>query len=192
VGLGASLAALRRLAARRPEAVLAGGGAVLVLWNVLFMEQYRRGAIPRDDTVSFARVAFNSADVFAAAFGSPVAWPANWIFSLREGLPPDRYDLMVGKYLFFMQNNLGGVIDVGADPGLDQSLSAKAGACARRAREPLTASAGRWRDTPGSSPRWRFPRRWTSPCARRVPDACASWSTAWRSRSAPSPKAWRT
>ena len=122
VGLGASLAALRRLAARRPEAVLAGGGAALVLWNVLFMEQYRRGAIPRDDTVSFARVAFNSADVFAAAFGSPVAWPANWIFSLREGLPPDRYDLMVGKYLFFMQNNLGGVIDVGADPGLDQSL----------------------------------------------------------------------
>jgi hypothetical protein len=86
------------------------------------MEQYRRGAIPRDDTVSFARVAFNGADVLAAAVGSPVAWPANWIFSLRHGLPPDRYDLMVGKYLFFMQNNLGGVIDVGADPGLDQAL----------------------------------------------------------------------
>jgi hypothetical protein len=122
VGLGATLAALRRLAARRPGAVLAGGGAALALWNVLFMEQYRRGAIPRDDTVSFARVAGNSADVFASAFGSPVAWPANWIFALRHGLPPDRYDLMVGKYLFFMQNNLGGVIDVGADPGLDQAL----------------------------------------------------------------------
>jgi hypothetical protein len=122
LGIGATLAALRRLAARRPGAVLAAGGAALVLWNVLFMEQYRRGAIPRDDTVSFARVAFNGADVLAAAVGSPVAWPANWIFSLRHGLPPDRYDLMVGKYLFFMQNNLGGVIDVGADPGLDQAL----------------------------------------------------------------------
>ena len=122
LGVGATLAALRGLAARRPGAVLAAGGAALALWNVLFMEQYRRGAIPRDDTVSFARVAFNSADVFATAFGSPVAWPANWIFSLRHGLPPDRYDLMVGKYLFFMQNNLGGVIDVGADPGLDQAL----------------------------------------------------------------------
>lgn len=122
LGIGATLAALRRLAARRPGAVLAGGGAALVLWNVLFMEQYRRGAIPRDDTVSLARVAFNSADVFSTAFGSPVAWPANWIFSLRHGLPPDRYDLMVGKYLFFMQNNLGGVIDVGADLGLDQAL----------------------------------------------------------------------
>jgi hypothetical protein len=29
---------------------------------------------------------------------------------------------MVGKYLFFMQNNLDGVIDVGADPGLDEAL----------------------------------------------------------------------
>ena len=122
LGVGATLAALRGLAARRPGAVLAGVGAALALWNVLFMEQYRRGAIPRDDTVSFARVAENSADVFATAFGSPVAWPANWIFSVRHGLPPDRYDLMVGKYLFFMQNNLGGVIDVGADPGLDQAL----------------------------------------------------------------------
>jgi hypothetical protein len=122
LGLGASLAALRRLAARRPGALLAGGGAALAVWNVLFMEQYRRGAIPRDDTVSFARVAAGSADVFATGFGSPVAWPANWIFSLRHGLPPDRYDLMVGKYLFFMQNNLDGVIDVGADPGLDQAF----------------------------------------------------------------------
>lgn len=122
VGLGAALAGLRRLAARRPGAVLAAGGTALALWNALFMEQYRRGAIPRDDTVSFARVAQNSADLFATAFGSPVAWPANWIFAARHRLPPDRYDLMVGKYLFFMQNNLGGVIDVGADPGLDAAL----------------------------------------------------------------------
>ena len=122
VGLGASLAALRRLAARWPEAVLAAGGAVLVLWNGLFMEQYRRGTIPRDDTLSFPRVAEGSADLFATALGSPVAWPANWLFALRHGLPPDRYDLMVGKYLFFMQNNLGGVVDIGADPSLDQAL----------------------------------------------------------------------
>lgn len=124
VGLAASLAALRGLAARWPGAVLATAGAGLVLWNGLLMEQYRRGVIPRDDTVSFARVAENSADLLASAVGSPVAWPANWIFSLRHGLPPDRYDLMAGKYLFFMQNSLGGVVDVGADPGLDAALLA--------------------------------------------------------------------
>jgi len=120
VGLGASLAALRRVAARWPGAVLATAGAVFVLWNALFMEQYRRGAVPRDDAVSFARVAENSADVLAGVAGSPLAWPANWIFALRHRLPADRYDLMAGKYLFFMQNSLGGVIDVGTetDPAL--------------------------------------------------------------------------
>jgi hypothetical protein len=120
VGLCASLAALRRLAARWPGGVLAAAGAAFVLWNALFMEQYRRGAIPRDDAVSFARVAENSADVLAGAAGSPLAWPANWIFALRHHLPADRYDLMAGKYLFFMQNSLGGVIDVGTetDPAL--------------------------------------------------------------------------
>jgi hypothetical protein len=124
VGLAASLAALRRVAARWPGAVLAAAGAGLVLWNGLLMEQYRRGAIPRDDTVSFARVAENSADLLATAVGSPVAWPANWIFSLRHGLPPDRYDLMVGKYLFFMQNSLGGVIEVGGDGDQDAAVLA--------------------------------------------------------------------
>lgn len=122
LGLAAAMAALRHLAARRPGAVLTAFGSVLVLWNALFMEQYRRGAIPRDDTVSFARVAENSADLFATGLGSPVAWPANWLFSLRHHLPPDRYDRMVGKYLFFMQNNLAGVVDLGADPATDEAV----------------------------------------------------------------------
>jgi hypothetical protein len=125
VGLGASLAALRRAASRWPLGVLAAAGALLVLWNGLFMEQYRRGAIPRDDTVSFPRVAENSADLFATAVGSPVAWPANWIFAVRHRLPADRYDLMVGKYLFFMQNNMGGLVDVGADPAQDPAVLAE-------------------------------------------------------------------
>jgi len=115
VGLAAALAATRRAAARWPEGVLAAAGAGLVLWNILFMEQYRRGVIPRDDTVSFPRVAENSADLLAGGLGSPVAWPANWVFALRHRLPPDRYDLMAGKYLFFMQNNLGGLVDVGSE-----------------------------------------------------------------------------
>jgi hypothetical protein len=124
VGLAASLAVVRRLAARRPGALLAAAGVGLVLWNGLFMEQYRRGVIPRDDTVSFPRVAENSADLLATAAGSPLAWPANWIFALRHRLPADRYDLMVGKYLFFMQNNMDGVVDVGADPAQDQAVLA--------------------------------------------------------------------
>ena len=75
-----------------------------------------------------------------------MAWPANWIFSLRHGLPADRYDLMVGKYLFFMQNNLGGVIDVGAEPGLDEALLGRGLGRAgplRRGRLPRGLAGGR-------------------------------------------------
>lgn len=121
LGLSASLAAFRGAVARRPAGALLAAGGLLALWNLLFMEQYRRNAIPRDDTVSFARVAENSADILAEVAGTPVAWPANWVFAARHGLPADRYDLMVGKYLFLRQNNLGGVIDLGddrADPAL--------------------------------------------------------------------------
>jgi hypothetical protein len=121
LGLGTSLTWLRELARRRPGAVLAAAGGALAAWNLLFMEQYRRNAIPRDDTVAFGRVSHNNADLLAELVGTPVAWPANWAFAARHGLPPDRYDLMVGKYLFLRQNNLGGVIDLGddrADPAL--------------------------------------------------------------------------
>jgi hypothetical protein len=120
-GLAVALAALRRFAARRPAAVVLAGGLALTLWSALFMQQYRRNLIPRDDTVEFARVAGNSAAVLADLVGTPLAWPANWIFAWRHDLPASRYDAMVGKYLFYRQNNLGGVIDLGderADPAL--------------------------------------------------------------------------
>ncbi|HEY3119711.1 MAG TPA: hypothetical protein VGL15_03745 [Vicinamibacteria bacterium] len=115
LGLAAALASLRALAERRPRLVLAAGGILLSLWNLLFMEQYRRNLIPRDDTVSFARVVENSAGLVSEAVGSPVAWPANWLFALRHRLPPESFDLMVGRYLFLRQNNLGGVIDLGEE-----------------------------------------------------------------------------
>jgi hypothetical protein len=120
-GLAASLDVLGRAAARHPGRVLAAAGAVLAGWNLLFMQQYRRGMIPRDDTVSFAAVAENSAILLAEAAGSPVAWPANWVFARRHDLPPARYDRMVGKYLFYFMNNMGGVIDVG-HPDVDAAL----------------------------------------------------------------------
>jgi hypothetical protein len=121
LGLAASLAWLRDAVARRPAAVLVAIGAALVLWNALLMQQYKENLVPRDDTVSFPRVAENDAALVARAVGTPVAWPANWLFAWRHHLPAQRYDLMVGPYLFLRQNNLGGLIDLGdgrADPAL--------------------------------------------------------------------------
>jgi len=124
VGLALTLGWLLETTRRRPGRVLAGGAALLVLWNFLFMELYRRVLVPRDDTVSFARVAGHNAGLITEWVGSPVAWPANWLFALRNDLPPAQYDLMAGKYLFYRQNNLGGVIDIGASPELDAALLA--------------------------------------------------------------------
>lgn len=121
VGLALTLEALQRAVRRRPALAVVAVAAALTLWNGLLMQQVRRNLIPRDESVAFARVAENSAALFANAVGTPVAWPANWLFARRFGLPAAQYDLAVGKYLFYRQNNLGGVLDLG-DPRCDPAL----------------------------------------------------------------------
>lgn len=121
LGLAALLGAVQAAAARRPGRVVLAGGLLLGTWNILFMEQYRVGRIPPDETVSFARITENNADILARAVGAPLAWPANWLFAWRYRLPAARYDLMVGKSLLAGPASLDGVIDLGddrADPDL--------------------------------------------------------------------------
>ena len=119
-GLAVMLDALVRTAARRPARLLAAAATLLVGWNLLFMEQYRTGRVPRDGTVSFVAVAENNAALLSRLVGSPPAWPANWAFAWRHGLSPDRFDLLVGKRL---PRGEGGArdIDVG-EPALDAAL----------------------------------------------------------------------
>jgi hypothetical protein len=76
-------------------------------------ELARRGELPAEDTVAFSRLAGGSARVIAETVGSPPTWPASWLFAWRHGRPPAQYDLLVGRYLFYRQNNLGGLIPVG-------------------------------------------------------------------------------
>jgi len=120
LGFAASLDALRAFVARRPQVALALVAVPLVTWNVTLAEQLRRNLIPRDDTAAFSRMAGGSARVVADSVGSPMTWPASWIFAWRHGRPPSQYDLLAGKYLFYRQNNLGGHVEVGA-PG-DEAL----------------------------------------------------------------------
>jgi hypothetical protein len=121
LGMAVSFAWFARQVARRPLLPLAVAAFALTVWNGLFMEQYRRNLIPRDDAVSFAVVAENSATLLSGGVGTPVAWPANFVFAYQHDAPLAKYDLAVGQYLFYRQNNLGGVIDLGnerGDPGL--------------------------------------------------------------------------
>lgn len=120
-GLGAALCALLEAVQRRPLAMTTGLGLAFVLWNQLLIVQYREKKIPADDTVSFAAVAGYNAKLVGRYVGTPLAWPANLVFAQRHDLPASRYDLLVGKYLFYRQNNLGGLVKVGdgrADPAL--------------------------------------------------------------------------
>jgi hypothetical protein len=121
VGLAHLVAGFISWTRRHPGGTLAGFGIGLLCWNALLMAQYRLVRLPLDETVSFARVAENAAALVQQTTGTPLAWPANWIFALRRDLGAGRYDLMVGKYLFYRQNNLAGVVDLG-DPRADPAL----------------------------------------------------------------------
>jgi hypothetical protein len=121
LGFAASIDVARLAIARRPQLAVALLAIPLAAWNATLAEQVRRNLIPRDDTVAFARMAGGSAQVLAEAVGSPTTWPASWIFAWRHGRPPSQYDRLVGKYLFYRQNNLGGHLELGA-PGDDAFL----------------------------------------------------------------------
>jgi hypothetical protein len=121
LGVGASVAAFLDAVRRRPLLTVAFLGSAFVLWNQLLIVQYREKKIPADDTVSFAAVTGYNAKLVGRYAGTPLAWPANLVFAAEHGLPASRYDLMAGKYLFYRQQNLGGLVKVGdarTDPAL--------------------------------------------------------------------------
>ncbi len=115
LGIAATIEAFRRAVGRRPELALAGLALPLVVWNGALVEQVRRGLVPRDDTVDGPRLVGNAAALVSDAVGFPTTWPASWLFARETGLGPGRYDRLAGRYLFYRQNSLAGLIDMGAD-----------------------------------------------------------------------------
>jgi hypothetical protein len=114
-GIALCMERIRNVAERQPEKALVGLGCLLVLWNSLFAEQYRRRDIPSDDTVSFSQVASGSASLVSRFTGTPWAWPANWIFAARFDVKPDRWDAAAGRDLFTGPGAQAGTIEIGDD-----------------------------------------------------------------------------
>ncbi len=123
-GMAWSFDRLRVLVARRPQGALLGAAVLLVAWNVLFMEQYRRHLLPADDTVSFAEVTAHSAALFSRYVGTPFAWPANWLFAHRLGTTPDGWDGVAGRHLFATSRARTTTIEVGDDASVFAADSA--------------------------------------------------------------------
>jgi hypothetical protein len=112
-GLAAAIDTLQSWLRRQPRAAAALAVAPLVAWNGTLAVQAARGELPASDTVGFPSLAGGSARVVAEAVGSPPTWPASWWFAWRHGRPPAQYDLLVGRYLFYRQGNMGGHIPLG-------------------------------------------------------------------------------
>jgi hypothetical protein len=139
-GMAAATAWLGRALRRRPDAAVLVLAMLFVGWNVLLAAQVHQNLVPRDDTVEWPQLSGNSWRVMADAVGSPNTWPASWVFAAGHGRPPGQYDLLVGRYLFYRQQNMGGHVPVG-EPGDDVMLGegwggreTVAGASARRIR----------------------------------------------------------
>lgn len=98
VGIATAWDAVATRLRARPAWLTAAAVAAIGLPNLLFMEQYR-DAPRRDDTVRFADVSEGNARMVSGAVGSPLAWPANWIWSASTGLPAARWDRLSGQRL---------------------------------------------------------------------------------------------
>jgi hypothetical protein len=117
LGLGSAIAFGAELVRRYPRAVVAGAVAAAIAANALLMEQYRKGRIPVDDTMSWQAATEAGLEDWFDGFGYPFSFPMNWLFALRYDRPKTQYDILVGKYLFHRMGGLDGLIDLGpTDP----------------------------------------------------------------------------
>lgn len=114
LGLAAFLDRSLRVVRARPAISLAlvclGAGA----WNGSFARALSTGDAKDDGAASLSARALGSATAVSRTVGFPTTWPASWIFAARLRATPDRYDLADGKYLFYRQNNLDGIADLGS------------------------------------------------------------------------------
>jgi hypothetical protein len=100
-------AALMDFLLRRPKILLSGFLIILIGWNLMFMMQFKRGEVLPDQPISFAEVAQRQVESVHAKAGYPFSFPANLIFSLKYGVSPGKYDLLVGRYFYQPTINVG-------------------------------------------------------------------------------------
>jgi hypothetical protein len=131
LGLAASFEALASTVARRPAVVPIAAASALAAWNVAATEGLRgRTAAP----VAWPDVAGAGAQWVSDGAGSPPSWPASWLFAARHRLPPGQYDRLVGRYLFYRQNNLQGRVPLADDALLGEGWGPPAERDGREAR----------------------------------------------------------
>ena len=115
-GIACTFDRLQGFALRRAEHVVAVAAVLLVVWNLLFMEQYRRRFLPSDETVSFSRVSANNAALLSQFVGTPMAWPANWLAAHLLDIPLQAWDAASSRDIFRGNDARNATIEFGDDP----------------------------------------------------------------------------
>jgi hypothetical protein len=106
-GTAACLWAVVDLMRRRPAVGLAALVTPFFLWNVAASAALEQGRVQPVPAVAFSDLAGGAARTVSEAVGFPTTWPASWLFAWEHDLSPGRYDLTVGRYLFYRQNSFG-------------------------------------------------------------------------------------
>jgi hypothetical protein len=117
--LGTAIAAddAARFVGRHPRLVVGATAALLIVWNLTFMNAALTGRVRIGEPLAFAPLAGEQVATIERFVGHPFSWPANLIFAARNGVSPSEYDLLfVGRFLADPMRPFGRV-DVGGDDG---------------------------------------------------------------------------
>lgn len=113
LGLAAFLERAVPFMRRRPSVALVGLVLGASLWSLTWTRAQQTGGVWGGLPPRFEARVLASATALSNDVGFPTTWPASWIFAARYRASPGAFDLAAGKYLFYRQNNLEGLADLG-------------------------------------------------------------------------------
>jgi len=115
LGIAAFARYAATLTGRHPLRTVAVCGGLLILWNLTLMSAALSGLFRIGTPVSFGETGAAQARAFHSWFGNPFTYPASLAFALRNGLPPDRYDLLAVNRFLSDPLRPYGRVDIGGD-----------------------------------------------------------------------------
>ena len=99
-GCGIAWQAATHLISRHPRRAAAVFFCTIALLNCLFLVQVKQGKLDLYKTRSFTVLLTDQLEMILRKVGYPFSWPANWIFAARYRVSPEKYDTVIGNYLF--------------------------------------------------------------------------------------------
>lgn len=94
LGTSVSISLVARALERRPQLLVGGSLAALVLWNLSLMGVAAGGAYRIGEPISFGEIGSRQAILLHHWFGHVFSYPANLAYAVRNRVAPWRFDLL--------------------------------------------------------------------------------------------------